>query len=102
MAGYTADMRCSPTSPELMDWSGLFPAFVQPKASGQDSGSGLEAPVPTVVPRRLVKDVEVADIGCGFGGLLMALSPIMPETLILGIVTPTLQSHTATKEDCQA
>jgi len=29
--------------------------------------------------------VEVADIGCGFGGLLFALAPMMPHTIILGL-----------------
>lgn len=33
---------------------------------------------------RLRKDVEVVDIGCGFGGLLVALAPKMPDKLILG------------------
>jgi tRNA (guanine-N7-)-methyltransferase len=31
------------------------------------------------------KEVEIADVGCGFGGLLFALAKILPETLILGI-----------------
>jgi tRNA (guanine-N7-)-methyltransferase len=31
------------------------------------------------------KDVEIADVGCGFGGLLFALAQALPETLILGI-----------------
>ena len=26
----------------------------------------------------------MVDIGCGFGGLLVALAPLMPETLMLG------------------
>jgi len=30
------------------------------------------------------KKVEVVDVGCGFGGLLIALAPLMPDTLILG------------------
>lgn len=30
------------------------------------------------------KHVEIADLGCGFGGLLFALAPQVPETLILG------------------
>lgn len=30
------------------------------------------------------KQVEVADIGCGYGGLLFALGPQMPESLLLG------------------
>lgn len=28
--------------------------------------------------------VEIADIGCGFGGLLVALAPKFPDTLLLG------------------
>jgi tRNA G46 methylase TrmB len=51
----------SPDSPDAMDWSECYPAYV---------GHG--------------KTVEIADIGCGFGGLLFALAPRFPETLILG------------------
>lgn len=29
--------------------------------------------------------VKFADIGCGFGGLLTALAPLFPETLMLGM-----------------
>ncbi|KAL9066095.1 MAG: hypothetical protein Q9157_007257 [Trypethelium eluteriae] len=35
--------------------------------------------------KRLDREVEIADIGCGYGGLLFALAPKMPETLILGL-----------------
>lgn len=35
-------------------------------------------------PKPLNKDVEVIDVGCGFGGLLMALSPKLPDQLLLG------------------
>lgn len=44
-----------------MNWSEYYPAF-----TGQH------------------KNVEIADIGCGYGGLLFALSPRFPESLILG------------------
>lgn len=33
----------------------------------------------------MTKQVEIADIGCGFGGLLFALSPRLPDELILGL-----------------
>jgi tRNA (guanine-N7-)-methyltransferase len=59
-----------PVSPETMDWSQYFPAFV---SNGAPEGI-----------RKLSKDVEVADIGCGFGGLLVALAPKLPNTLLLG------------------
>src|ERR1700712_2347890 len=39
------------------------------------------------------KNVEIADIGCGYGGLLFALSPRFPNTLILGIFSISLSIH---------
>ncbi len=39
----------------------------------------------TKTVRPLRQDVEVADIGCGFGGLLVALAPKLPNTLLLGM-----------------
>ena len=65
-----------------MDWAWHFPAFVDPDPT-KTTLSGA---------RTLVKDVEVVDIGCGFGGLLAGLAPLMPDTLIVGkwIQTETL------------
>jgi len=51
-----------PSEPAHIDWDSLYPAF---KGSGK-------------VP-------EFADIGCGFGGLLIALAPLFPEVLMLGM-----------------
>lgn len=51
-----------PVSPDKMDWSGLYPA----------AGGGGEG-------------VEFADVGCGYGGLLVQLSPMFPATRILGM-----------------
>lgn len=31
------------------------------------------------------RQVEFADIGCGYGGLLMKLSPLFPDVLMLGL-----------------
>ena len=36
----------------------------------------------------MTKQIEIADIGCGFGGLLTALSPLFPETLMIGRFYP--------------
>lgn len=30
------------------------------------------------------KAPEYADVGCGFGGLLVELAPLLPDTVILG------------------
>lgn len=57
-----------------MDWSSHFPAFVD-SDSHHTNLSGA---------RILTNDVEVADIGCGYGGLLVALSPLRPNTLMVG------------------
>jgi tRNA (guanine-N7-)-methyltransferase len=59
-----------------MDWTPHFPAFVDSDYT-KTTLTGA---------RRLVKDVEVADIGCGFGGLLVGLAPLMPETLMIGMI----------------
>ncbi|KAF1981223.1 hypothetical protein K402DRAFT_342883 [Aulographum hederae CBS 113979] len=69
-----------PVSPQAMDWSSYYPAFVSkdevPVESQQGQGNSV---------KRLTTSVEIADIGCGFGGLLFALSPHFPGKLILGL-----------------
>ncbi|XP_059481122.1 tRNA (guanine-N(7)-)-methyltransferase [Neocloeon triangulifer] len=57
----TADHKVDyPIRPDLMDWSSLYPEFPD-------------------------KRVEFADIGCGYGGLLVALGELYPEVLSLGL-----------------
>ncbi|KAI0270805.1 putative methyltransferase [Russula aff. rugulosa BPL654] len=51
-----------PASPDEVDWNAHYPAFAE---------SG--------------KKPEFADVGCGFGGLLIALAPLFPDTLMLGL-----------------
>lgn len=64
-----------PESPAAMNWSEHYPAYVvKPEESSEVCG-----------PLRLSKQVTVADIGCGFGGLLFALAPRFPDSLILGM-----------------
>lgn len=50
-----------PTRPSDMDWRALYPAWEPGKA------------------------VSFLDIGCGYGGLLVELSGLYPDTLILGL-----------------
>ncbi|KAL3464755.1 putative methyltransferase-domain-containing protein [Aspergillus heterothallicus] len=64
-----------PLTPAHMDWSTHFPAYVNPDAA-QTNATGA---------RKLLKDVEVVDIGCGFGGLLVGLAPVLPDTLMVGM-----------------
>ncbi|KAF9357515.1 tRNA (guanine-N(7)-)-methyltransferase (tRNA(m7G46)-methyltransferase) [Mortierella sp. AD094] len=65
-----------PVSPAHMDWSKNFPSHFAPK-----DGEVVEGAV-TVDSG---KKIEFADIGCGYGGLLVALSTVFPETLMLGM-----------------
>lgn len=67
-----------------MDWSTLYPAFIDGKARSPEGVTALGG-VPSRI-RLLAKDVTVADVGCGFGGLLVALAPKLPDDLLLGMV----------------
>lgn len=77
-----------------MDWTSLYPAYaVEPQGAAEDeaSASAMQTDQPEqeqegqlVATRRISREVEVADIGCGFGGLLFALAPKLPDTLLLG------------------
>ncbi|EWC43999.1 tRNA (guanine-N(7)-)-methyltransferase [Drechslerella stenobrocha 248] len=86
-----SDHRLSyPLSPAEMDWSDYFPAYFSKKRKLDDTtDDSVESEQPpadsnngTTLDR---KKVEVADIGCGFGGLLISLAPTFPDTLILGM-----------------
>lgn len=69
-----------PLEPLSMDWASCYPKFV---AEGQDQS--VEGQV--VKAKKMAKLVDVADIGCGFGGLLVALAPKLPDSILLGMYT---------------
>ncbi|KAK8193309.1 putative methyltransferase-domain-containing protein [Phyllosticta capitalensis] len=71
---FSDHMLTYPVAPEHMDWASLYPAYAVEKQPQKSIGQ-----------KRISKDVEIADIGCGFGGLLFALAPKLPETLLLGL-----------------
>ncbi|KAL9549222.1 tRNA (guanine-N(7)-)-methyltransferase (tRNA(m7G46)-methyltransferase) [Mucor bainieri] len=56
-----------PAEPKLMDWTRHYPQYY-PAKEGEEQ-----------------KKVEFADIGCGYGGLLIALAPLFPDKLMLGM-----------------
>ena len=74
---YKADGVTSPSTPDQMDWSPYYPNYLDTEATTLDGAR----------PCQLKKDVDIVDIGCGFGGLLMGLAPLFPETLMLGKAT---------------
>ena len=73
-----------------MNWASHFPAFAT-EHTINDPEIDVNADETVVAsagkrdPQGLSKKVEIADIGCGFGGLLFALAPRFPDTLILGM-----------------
>ncbi|XP_045785419.1 tRNA (guanine-N(7)-)-methyltransferase [Maniola jurtina] len=52
-----------PAHPDDYDWSNLYPVLKTDKS----------------------KRVEFLDVGCGYGGLLVTLSPMFPENIMLGL-----------------
>ncbi|KAM9321185.1 tRNA (guanine-N(7)-)-methyltransferase [Gastrophryne carolinensis] len=69
-----------PVNPEQMDWSEYYPEYFKLLSSDNthDDPKDLMEKTPE-------HQVEFADIGCGYGGLLVALSPLFPNTLMLGL-----------------
>lgn len=64
-----------PRDPDSMKWEELYPGYFDEKAQ-KFNGS-----------------VEFADIGCGYGGLLMQLSTEFPNTLSLGMEIRVQVTH---------
>jgi tRNA (guanine-N7-)-methyltransferase len=88
-----------------MYWASLYPAYAV-KKDGNEKEKESEIQEPNAShdlseeeqrqAKAITQDVEIADIGCGFGGLLFALSPKFPSTLILG-TSPPLTSQLTTR-----
>lgn len=62
-----------------MDWAQYYPAFAATETEPLNIAGSEQTAL-----RKMTKQVEVADIGCGFGGLLVALAPKLPDTLLIG------------------
>ncbi len=78
-----------------MDWTSQYPHYVSEESEMDESGTGADGEddesVSFTLParsKRLTQDVEIADVGCGFGGLLVGLAPLFPDKLILGTSDP--------------
>jgi len=68
-----------PVSPDQMDWHQYYPAFFPSERELQWQDDLMDL-IGSSLPQ-----VEFADIGCGYGGLLVSLSPLLPKTLMLGM-----------------
>ena len=76
-----------------MDWASLYPAYAVKTATEQENPTNPNASHAGDEKehnsgKAITKDVEIADIGCGFGGLLFALATRFPDTLSLGTSFP--------------
>jgi len=73
-----------------MDWSKYYPAYAVKTTEESEEGKEAEneshdqEPTSSPPTKAITQPVEIADIGCGFGGLLFALAPKFPDTLLLG------------------
>ena len=68
-----------PTTPDEMDWSEYYPEFFKPKSHDtdkHDDAADLKSEK---------YQVDFADVGCGYGGLLVNLATIFPDKLMLGM-----------------
>jgi tRNA (guanine-N7-)-methyltransferase len=72
-----------------MDWASLYPAYAAVPQEKKNISEVSQTPPINEEEQRALKavtqNVEIADIGCGFGGLLFALAPKFPDRLILGL-----------------
>lgn len=64
-----------PPHPSRVDWHASFPTHFAPLAPLEGSGAAA-APA---------KAVEWVDVGCGYGGLLMAMATSFPDKMMLGM-----------------
>ncbi|CAI5487211.1 unnamed protein product [Closterium sp. Naga37s-1] len=102
--------RVSPVCPAEVDWSAHFPAFFPPTAAAaqppaaadgsaaaaaaaegeggpsaaRDGAAQQHATTAAPISNTGQPMVRFADVGCGFGGLLVKLSPMFPDTLMVG------------------
>lgn len=72
-----------------MDWASLYPTYAVEgeKSHDEEKETAVKA---------LSKNVEIADIGCGFGGLTFALAPKFPDKLVLGALRLSPQPRSPT------
>ena len=79
----------SPASPDQMDWSPYYPTYFararglpEPIDIATDPNEDLRV---EAVGFKDAGIVDIVDIGCGFGGLLVELGPKLPNSVILGM-----------------
>ncbi|XP_077978393.1 tRNA (guanine-N(7)-)-methyltransferase-like [Glandiceps talaboti] len=72
-----------PVKPEAMDWSQYYPSCSKMRKDDNDDKTQTSSTVEDEKIRW--GEVKFADVGCGYGGLLVELSPLFPDTWMLGM-----------------
>lgn len=69
-----------PIRPQDQDWGQVFPVLSSSQRQEDGTGDAVVDNKDTTEPV-----VHFLDIGCGYGGLLIALSPLFPDKRLLGM-----------------
>ena len=76
-----------PLTPDAVPWNQHYPAYLGPGNVPTALATAPSASSSSSTPdqRAPLAEVRIADIGCGFGGMSVALSEIFPDKLVLGL-----------------
>ncbi|CAF0788184.1 unnamed protein product [Didymodactylos carnosus] len=72
-----------PLTPNDIDWSTYYPTISKKIVNEYENND--EEEISNKKRKQEDKHVEFVDIGCGYGGLLISLSPIFPDMYMLGM-----------------
>ncbi|OUZ99208.1 tRNA (guanine-N-7) methyltransferase [Macleaya cordata] len=73
-----------PIAPSQVDYSLHYPHFFPSDETCNENCNSTINPEASILKPHS-KKIQFADIGCGFGGLLISLSTLFPETLMIGM-----------------
>lgn len=78
-----------PLTPDHVAWNEHYPAYLGPQnvpiGAAAAASSSEETGVVAVSRRSPLSEVRIADVGCGFGGMTVALGEIFPDKLVLAL-----------------
>lgn len=78
-----------------MDWSPYYPAYFASTGGApepMDIATSAADDLGGAIAFKKTGIIDIVDIGCGFGGLLVSLGPKFPNDVILGLLSPSTLS----------